>query len=322
VLDDVTPLQRLADATSASGPTLFDVRPATRWVMWNRDSNVGERWYQAPNPPNGAIISYFLKSDAKDLSLTVTDKAGTVVRTIRNAPAAAGLNRTTWDLRHDPPAGQGVGPGGGGGFFGGGGSIAVLPGEYVVRLRVDGREVSRPVTVRVDPRVEITAADLQAQYDLAVQLQDLSTRATAMVARVDDLTRQLTALQQRIAPRRTLISGEGAGVAPTPESTDLAGAVKAALEKLKTLRDSKLARPLPGLGYRQFPRLQEEIRTVFGIVNGDPFPPTEGAKLRYQELVDETARLGAELNAVIGKEIGFINQSMAKMPYVQAETIK
>jgi len=61
---------------------------------------------------------------------------------------------------------------------------------------------------------------------------------------------------------------------------------------------------------------------VFGIVNGDPFPPTEGAKVRYQELVDETNQLAAELNDLIGKEIGFINQAMAKMPYVQAETIK
>jgi len=322
VLDDVTPLQKLAEALSASGPTLFDVRQATRWVMWNKDSNVGEKWYQAPNPPNGALITYHLKSEVKDLALTIIDKSGKTVRTIRNAPGAAGVNRSVWDLRHDPPPSPAGAPVAGGGGFGGGGAVAVLPGEYTVTLRADGREVSKPVSVRIDPRVEITAAELQAQYDLAVQLQELSTKATVMVARVDDLTRQLTALQQRISQRRTLIAGGGAAAPPTPETTDMAGAVKAALEKLKTLRDTRLARPLPGLGYRQYPRLQEEIRTVFSIVNGDPFPPTEGAKVRDKELVDETNQLAAELNEIIGKEIGFINQAMAKMQYIAAEPIK
>jgi photosystem II stability/assembly factor-like uncharacterized protein len=339
ILDDVTPLQKLGEAMAASAPMLFDPPQATRWVMWNRESNVGEKWYRADNPANGALLTYHLKSDAKDVTIAIADKSGKTVRTIRNAARTSGVNRIVWDLRMDvppPPAGSqptGFGPSTGSGqagrgagagaaaFFGfGGGGIAALPGEYTVKLRVDGRETSKPVAVRMDPRVDISMADLQAQYDLAMQLQDLSTKATAMTVRVDDLTRQLTALQQRLSQRRALTDGSGA--AGQAESADLGGAVKAAIQKLKTLRDTKLARPLPGLGYRQYPRFQEEVRTVFGIVNGDPFPPTEGAKIRYKELVEEGAQLTAELNAIITTEVAFINQAMGKLPYVAVETIK
>jgi hypothetical protein len=185
---------------------------------------------------------------------------------------------------------------------------------------VDGRELSKPVSVRLDPRVEISMADLQAQHDMAFQLQELSTKVSGIVARVDDLTRQLAGLQQRLRPTRAITTDGGPGT--RADATDLAGAVGAALDKLKTLRDTKLTRPLPGLGYRQYPRLLEEVRTVFGMVNGDPFPPTEGAKLRYTELVEEANQLAAELNAVITTEVGFINKAMRATPFIAADTIK
>ena len=113
--------------------------------------------WSGPNPPDGAIINYYLKSDQPDATITVTDKAGKAIRTIRNAPNAAGVNRYVWDLRYDGPkrerlggrggGGQGggrrCGPGGGapareeapgGGRFGGGGAPLVVPGEYIVEL--------------------------------------------------------------------------------------------------------------------------------------------------------------------------------------------
>ncbi len=340
ILDDLTPLQKLAEAMASTTPVLFDIPRATRWVAWNRDANTGDKWYAADNPPNGALISYHLPSEAKDVSIVVTDKSGRPVRTLRNLPRAAGVNRTTWDLRYETPPVPGVpargagapagapgaagalaaGRGRGAGFFGGGGAIAVLPGDYTVRLRADGREASKPVSVRMDPRVEISMTDLQAQHDLAFQLQDLSVKAAAMVARVDDLTRQLAALEDRLRRARLTSDGDGPGNRGAQGGgADLVASVRAALDKLKTLRDTKLTRPMPGLGYRQYPRYLEEVRTVFGIVNGDPFPPTEGAKLRYRELVEEGNQLAAELNAIIEKEIAAINQAMGKAPYIVVE---
>ena len=55
--------------------------------------------WRAPNPPSGGVIDYFLKSDKDNVSITIADASGTVLRTLRNVPVKAGVNRTEWDLR-------------------------------------------------------------------------------------------------------------------------------------------------------------------------------------------------------------------------------
>jgi len=328
IIDDATPLQQLSEVM-ASDATLFDVPRATRWVMWNRDANTADRFYSADNPPAGAMISYYLKAEPQEsVSIVIKDKAGKVVRTLRNQDKHAGINRVTWDLRFDSPtpvddagAGRG-GRGGGGGFGFGGGSPYVLPGEYTVTLRAAGRELTKPLQVRMDPRVDIPMSTLEEQLDMAVSLQDLSTKVAAIVNQVDDITRQLTALQQRLRPARGRAGSAAEGQAVQAERADLSGSVRAAIETLKTFRDTKLARPLPGLGYRQYPRLQEEVRTVFRMANGDPWGITEGVKTRHQELVDETAQLANELNTFIQNDIARINQAMSNAPYISATPIR
>jgi hypothetical protein len=93
--------------------------------MWGRDSNLGQRTFTAANPPAGALIDYYLKADANDpIVITVTDKTGRTIRTIRSTANKAGVNRVVWDLRYDPPTPAPGSPGGGGGFGRGGGQGA------------------------------------------------------------------------------------------------------------------------------------------------------------------------------------------------------
>src|SRR5262249_48748710 len=150
ILDDATPLQQLATAM-ANDFTLFDIRDAVRWTVWGKDGNLGQKVYKADNPPAGAIIDYYLKSaPADDVVITLSDRAGKTIRTIRGAPKEPGVNRTTWDLQYDGPRqapapggreGGGGGAGGRGGRFGGaGGGPFVVPGEYTVRVRAAGKE--------------------------------------------------------------------------------------------------------------------------------------------------------------------------------------
>src|SRR5882672_2356493 len=129
----------------------------------------------AENPPAGALIDYYLKSNTSGLvTLEIVDPAGEVIRRyasddkvtpvnpdtlsipafwIRTAEplsTAAGMHRWIWDLRPTPaarPAG-----GGGGGGFGRGGASAVLPGTYTVKLTVGGKSYSQPLIVKMDPR--------------------------------------------------------------------------------------------------------------------------------------------------------------------------
>ncbi len=114
ILDNITPLQQLAQAM-ASDAYLFDIRPAMRHQVWGKDAALGQKTFVAQNPPYGAMIDYYLRADTNEpVTITITDKSGKTIRTIRNAANRAGVNRVVWDLRYEGPQGT---PGGG---FGGG----------------------------------------------------------------------------------------------------------------------------------------------------------------------------------------------------------
>ena len=129
ILDSATALQEIATAKT-NDVFLFDVGPATRYQMWGKDSNLGQRIFAAQNPPSGALIDYYLKTDVNaPIVITVADKSGKTIRTIRSTANKAGVNRVVWDLRYDPPTpAPGGGPGGGGGSGRGSGAGQVAGG--------------------------------------------------------------------------------------------------------------------------------------------------------------------------------------------------
>lgn len=347
IMDDATALQQLGDATK-SDATLFDIRPAFRWTTWSKDGNLGQKRWAGENPPTGALITYYLaKQPAVAVDISITDSQGKVVRRLRRVSDEAGINRTVWDLRYDAALGGLGGRGGGGaggrfgaatagqeadtslealrarrraqasrgtdigggdfeGFFGGGGAAYALPGTYTVALSVDGKSYTKTVQVENDPRSDMTPPQLASQLDAATQARDLGTRFNRVLGSVDDLTRQLTALQSQFG---TGARGDSSRAAAATE-------VSEALKVLKQFRDSVLARPLPGLGYRQYPRLREEIQTVSGMISGPTMPPTAGEMLRLNELKTETDQAQARLDSIIRDRIGRINQLLSGTPHV------
>jgi photosystem II stability/assembly factor-like uncharacterized protein len=180
VLDDITPLRQLNEEIVSSTAFLF--RPADAYSIPQGSENGTPQPRDEPlaeNPPYGAIIDYYLRSNvAGAVTLEILDPSGAVVRRYSsedratpvdpntlNIPAfwvrppetlssSAGAHRWVWDLRPTPPATRGAGGGGGGGgggIFGGRGATA-LPGNYTVRLTAGGRSYTQPLRVRPDPR--------------------------------------------------------------------------------------------------------------------------------------------------------------------------
>jgi len=92
--------------------------------------------------------------------------------------------------------------------------------------------------------------------------------------------------------------------------------VDTAMKDLRHFRDSVLARPLPGLGYRQYPRLREEVQSVAGMVSRPMMPPTEGEVLRLGELKVEADQAQARLDGIANGRIARINQALAGTPHV------
>jgi hypothetical protein len=170
----------------------------------------------AANPPDGAILDYALPPAVKGpVTLTVLDAQGRTVRhytsatpvksldpsKLAYAPAwvplpprlvtAAGMHRFVWDLHYAP---QGKGEKG----------VWAPPGKYTVQLQADGQTVRQPLTVQPDPRVQVSVAAMQRQFELARQVQAAQARADAASAQAQTLLKALDAAQ----------SGGSSGQAP------------------------------------------------------------------------------------------------------------
>lgn len=359
VLDDATPLQELGRVAAAS-ELLFDIRPATRWITWDNDADLGEKEYIAANPPYGALINYHLGSKpAGDVTITITDRRGQTIRTITNAPQRVGLNQAVWDLRHESAwepdtAPRGSAPrqgmarrdtvvapdavtasgitvqsdddqvrsepaGRGGGFFGRRQGLLALPGEYTVTLAANGKQLSKPVRVVMDPRVVIADADLEAQLAASMSMRELGSRVNRILYRTNDLVRQLTALstqltQAAVEPVARSAGSGGAAAAAAPASG--VAEVKRAIERLTRFRDDELTRPIPGLGYRQYPRLREEVQSLTRMIDGPVSKPTDAQLRRMGELTREIDKAAATLEAIIGSDIANINALFGKSPRI------
>ena len=372
ILDSATALQEIATAKS-NDVFLFDVRQATRYQMWGKDSNLGQRTFTAQNPPGGALIDYYLKADVNGpVAITVADKSGKTIRTIRSTANKAGVNREVWDLRYDPPTpAPGAGPGGGGGFgrgggqgaggggqgrgaaavqagapttapasqasaeqpaaggfgggrFGGGGGPAVVPGDYTITLTAGGKQLSKTVRVGLDPRVKVSDADLNAQLDAALKLRDLSSTLNSVVARVDDLTRQLTTLSETMrrvpdaaaTAAARAVDGDGSGPAArnVGQTGNATADINAALDELKKLRLTLVREA--SFGYRYPPKLREDVQSLSGSISSAIAPPTEPQMLRIREVTEETQKAVADLNAIISGSIRRVNDNLSSQPHV------
>ncbi len=162
------------------------------------------------NPDIAASLNYFLKSPAKNLSLTVKDSAGRVARELTGDAlkdkTGAGVNTAVWDLRVEPlppPRVQQQGRGGGG--FGGGGLNGpfVMPGRYQVTLIVDGKEIAtKTFAVQGDHEITIAEADRRAAFDAAMELHRMQKTYNEAADSVTALNQRLTAMREIVKDKK------------------------------------------------------------------------------------------------------------------------
>lgn len=215
ILDDITPLRQI-DAKAGATDMLYKPQAALR-VRWNTnpDTPLPPDEPRMPNPPDGAILNYYLAADANGpVTIEVLHADGKQARRYSstdvvpqlpdpktNAPLPlywyrapqhvstnAGMHRFIWDVHYQPLAPVAGGGGGRGGPSTGSGQAPVVgslamqavpyytvpapttpwvsPGEYIVKLTVNGRTYSQPLTVKQDPRVKTPTLVMQQVYTL------------------------------------------------------------------------------------------------------------------------------------------------------------
>jgi photosystem II stability/assembly factor-like uncharacterized protein len=263
ILDDITPLRQIDEKALALSAWLARPAPAYRVKRdTNTDTPLPPDEPLAENPPDGAVIDYYLAQPASvPVKLEILDAGGKLVRRYSSAdtpeiteddlktlsipalwlrplrvlPTTGGLHRWVWDLHGTPPDSLRhgypiaavphdtprlpLGP-------------SALPGVYTVKLTVDGREFSAPLTVKMDPRVKTPLAALQQQGEAERQLARAIARTTDALRearsaqdQIDKLAKDATGpLAEHLAALGKKIKaavGTGGGFGPPPAEPGL-----------------------------------------------------------------------------------------------------
>jgi len=102
ICDDITPLQHRNKEIDASPAYLFDQRIATQWRNISRGGSRGQFLFRGENPPRGAMVSYFLGADAKDAKLTISDWKDEQKLEVE-LKDQTGINKHLWQFQFNPP---------------------------------------------------------------------------------------------------------------------------------------------------------------------------------------------------------------------------
>ena len=203
---------------STYGRGLYALRDITRLEQSDRVAQAGELFVYEPRPGirfarNGsAEFVYTLRTAATDsVRVEILDAGGAVVRTMA-AAGRAGLNRATWDLRHESPAQVelrtlapdnpniwdeprftgGVRPVLHWGIAGAQRAGALTaPGRYAVRVTANGRTETKLFEVVKDPSIPAADADLAASTAAQVRIANGLTATSDIVNRIEIMRKQI-----------------------------------------------------------------------------------------------------------------------------------
>ncbi|HEY2904731.1 MAG TPA: hypothetical protein VGJ29_02465, partial [Vicinamibacterales bacterium] len=321
ILDNISALREITPAITSASVHLFAPQPAVRGeggrgggfgrggsfkgLEYANGSGMSVAYENLPgpdgavrpafldggqNPSAGAMLEYYsTQVPSGPLTLSIIDAKGQEVRRFSNQPgggpalpAHAGMNRFVWDLRYptartgdstvqlpsisSPRSAPPIAP----------------PGRYIVRLTAGSQTYEKPLDVRRDPNGTATDADLQAQFDLAVQIRD-------KLSLVNDGVRKVHEAQQQLAN--------------LPQSNAATPQVGARKEKLHAI-EGELTR-LPGKNPMYLPpkALDNKLSALSSVVSGREGRPTKQMYDVFQYLSERADSVLARLKDIVDKEL-------------------
>jgi photosystem II stability/assembly factor-like uncharacterized protein len=331
ILDNITPLRQFDQKVTSADAFLFKPQTAirVRWDM-NTDTPLPPDFPAGENPPDGAVIDYYLQSaSSSPVALEIKDSAGRTVRkyssTDKLAPpdpmlniptywvrppqtlsAAAGTHRFLWDMHYpDVPgvdaeypiaaiphntAPQPSGP-------------WALPGQYTIVLTANGKSYSQPLTIKMDPRVKTLLAGLQQQFKLS---NDLYTQLLTLSPAAE----QAGALRKQLKDLQSKATGEALA------------AIKALDQKLQALAGSATRRPGAGTEPPTLGGLKTKFLTLFGVFQEADVAPSTQAAAAVADLQKQLPPLMDRWNALKAQDVPALNQQLkgANLPELKLES--
>ena len=274
ILDQINALQELSREVMARPAHLFSIEPAVQVRRAGRSVHAGDVHFRGENPPNGALLDYWLAqaADSGEVELVVESSGGERVATPAGT-ASQGMNRVVWDLRYELGEMAADGAAGGNLAAAAGGpeprGPLVVPGTYVVRLRAAGTESVQEVEVRPDPRSRV-GAEVRAEW----------------TATLLELARARLRARAGLAEARAAREATADPEAPGREGQDAA-----------SRGDSKL-RDLE----REFGEVSSRIGRLYSAVEGVVAPLTRDQRSRRAYYLQALEILEAELAAAVPRQ--------------------
>src|SRR5260370_14433681 len=276
------------------------------------------------NPASGAVVYYSLKTKpTTDVVIEFLDSNGKSIRKFTGrlprpgagagsaepqpappaddegffgAPARVttdvGLNRFVWDLRYADAtrfpgmilwAGETRGP-------------HIAPGNYQVKLTVDGQTMTESLEDKPDPRLTTTGADYAKQLDLALKIRDKLTETHNAIISIRDVKKQVEGLGLRVAGQPNAKAISDAARALNRKLTEVE-------EALYQTRNQSSHDPL------NFPiRLNNKLAALAGVISRAETPPTDQSYAVYDELVAQIDAQLQKLGQVMKTDVPAFNQ--------------
>jgi len=330
ILDDITPLRQISDEVAAADAFLFKPELAyrVRWNM-NTDTPLPPDEPAGKNPPDGAIVDYYLKATASGpVVLEILDSSNKLVRRYssddkpesieaigkevniptywirpeRLVSTRSGMQRFVWDLHYAPPEGERP-------EF----PIAAiygdtarnplgpwaLPGNYTVKLTANGKTYTQPLAVKMDPRVKTSQAGLAQQHGIAM-------RAYEGLKQVHDALKQVRKLRSQLRDLRS--RNPQSALADAINALDRkAGALEGAGGGFRGGGGAGRASAEPSLN-----AVNGELLGLMGVVEGADVTPTTQAVAASEQVQRTLAGVLSRWSEIKDKDVKALNEQLAK----------
>ena len=306
IFDDLAPLQQLTPEVMASGSHLFAPRDAYRFRPITPPSVPYDDPTVGRDPEYGAYINYWLAAAASETpTVEIVDGMGAVVRTI-DGTNSEGVNRIHWDLRDEPngpislytrpmyaehiAVGEEGRPAGGAQI-----SILMPPGQYTVRLNVDGESHEQPLTVIKDPHSAGSEADIAQQIAFLKDVRADVVAAGEAMHRVEALRVQLQTM------------------ARFAEDETLSGAISDLEGKLEELQGTLVDLRQTGQGQdavRFAARLLSKLGYLTNALSVADFPPTD-QEMEVKGILNEQLQIHlSAVETLIAEDVAALNEML------------
>jgi hypothetical protein len=333
ILDDITPLRQL----SADESPFYFYRPQPAYrVRWNRntDTPLPPEEAAGKNPPDGAILNYYLRSAATSaVTLEIFDSQNRLVRTfssndrpdppiqdmnvptywVRPTPilsGKAGMHRFVWDLHYPPPASIEPdypisaiyrdtpriprGP-------------SALPGKYTLKLTVGENIRTQSLTVILDPRLKSTPKELATKFQLESDIARAMDQDFAALREVKSLHE---AMKKALLP------------AQSEKISDAIAPLEGEVAAMEGETEDFHSPPTAGKRKQDFSRLSQNLQHLLQLVDGSDRAPTRAMEATFRELRQALDLLLARWQQLRGRDLQLLNQTLGKngFPAIEASS--